>query len=150
MKAWKIAVLAHATVEGGAVYVSSQLADLEIATPYLSGKIETLWVNPGQTGKLTLNLQQAKPFEGKAAITLAGLPEKVTAAPKEITKDDQDVTFDVVVDAACGKASHKNLFCTVDVKDKGVAVSHVIAQGGILRIVPPKKTEAVAAAVEKK
>jgi len=148
---WKIAVLGHATVEGGQVYVSSQLADLEVAKPYVSGKIETLWVNPGKTGKLTVNLQQAKPFEGKATVKLAGLPEKVTAEPREITKDDQEVSFDVVVDPTCSTGSHKNLFCTVDLKDKDTVIPHVIAQGGILRIVPPKKAEAtVAAASEKK
>jgi hypothetical protein len=149
-RTWKIAVLAHATVEGGQVYVSSQLADLEVAKPYLTGKIETLWANPGKTGKLTVNLQQAKAFEGKASVKLAGLPEKVTAEPKEITKDDQEVTFDVVVDPACATGSHKNLFCTVDLKDKGTVIPHVIAQGGIMRIVPPKKETTVAAAAEKK
>ncbi len=150
IKTWKIAMLGHATVEGGPVYVSSQMADLELAPPYLSGKIETLWVNPGKTGKLTLNLKQTKPFEGKATVALAGLPEKVTASPKEITKDDQEVTFDVVVDPACPPGSHKNLFCTVDLKDKGVSIPHVIAQGGILRIVPPKKTDAAVASAEGK
>ncbi len=145
-KTWKIAVLGHATVEGGPVYVSSQLADLEIAPPYLSGKMETLWLNPGKTGKLTVALKQSKPFEGKATVTLTGLPEKVSAPAKEITKDDQEVTFDVTADPACSPGSHRNLFCNVDLKDKGAVIPHIIAQGGILRIVPPKKNEATVAA----
>jgi hypothetical protein len=147
---WKIAIIGHATVEGGAIYVSSQLADLEVATPFLSGKIETLWVNPGKPGKLTVNLQQAKPFDGKAVIRLLGLPEKVASSEKEITKDDQEVVFDLTVDPKAATGSHKNLFCAVDVKKDGQVIPHTIAQGGILRIVQPKKTDATVAAGEKK
>jgi hypothetical protein len=147
---WKIALLAHATVDGAPLYVSSQLAEMEVAKPFLTGKIETLWTNPGKPGKLTVNLQQAKAFEGKATIRLCGLPENVTAADKEITKDDQEVTFDVTVDPNCGNGSHKNLFCAVDVKQDGQVIPHTIARGGILRIVPQKKTEQKVAAADKK
>jgi hypothetical protein len=147
---WKIAVLAHATVDGGPVYVSSQLSDLEIAAPYLSGKIETLWVNPGKDGKLTVNLQQVKAFDGKAAVRLLGLPDKVSAAEREISKDDQEIVFDVKVDPKAQTGSHKNLFCAVDVKQDGHVIPHTIATGGILRIVQPKKQEAKVAVAEGK
>jgi hypothetical protein len=149
-RSWKIAVLGHATVDGGDLYVSSQLAPLEVASPFLTGKIETLWAKPGEHGKLTVNLQQAKPFDGKATIRLCGLPEKVTAPDREITKDDQEVVFDVQVDPNCSPGSHKNLFCAVDVKQAGHTIPHNIAQGGILRIVPPKKGETTVAKAEKK
>jgi len=149
-KSWKIALLGHANVGGGPVYVSTQPAKLEVATPFLSGKIETTWVNPGKTAKLTVNLQQTKPFEGKASVKLMGLPDKVSAAEKEITKDDQELVFDVIVDQACSNGSHKNLFCAVDVKQSGETITHTIANGGILRIVPPKKEEQKIAAAETK
>ena len=145
IRSWKIAVLGHATVAGGQLYVSSQLADLEVAAPFLTGKIETLWVNPGKPGKLTVNLQPAKPFEGKATIRLCGLPEKVTAAEKTITKDDQEVVFDLTVDPKCPAGSYRNLFCAVDVPQNGRMIPHTIAAGGILRVVPPKKAEATGA-----
>ena len=139
LRSWKIAVLGHATVAGGQAYVSSQLGDLEVAAPFVTGKIETLWVNPGKPGKLTVNLQPAKPFEGKAAIRLCGLPERVSAPDKTITKDDQEVVFDLTVDPKCSTGSHRNLFCAVDVPLNGRVVPHTIAAGGILRVVPPKK-----------
>ncbi len=148
-RSWKIAVLGHATVEGGPLYVSSQLADLAVAAPFLTGKIETLWVNPGKAGKLTVNLQQAKPFDGKATIRLCGLPEKVTAPEREITKDDQEVVFDVTVDPKCPTGSHRNLFCAVDVKQDGQLIPHNIAFGGILRVVPPKKDQGQTAVAAK-
>ena len=147
---WKIAVLGHATVAGGQMFVSSQLADLEVAAPFLTGKIETLWVNPGKSGKLTVNLERAKAFEGKATIRLCGLPEKVTAPEQTITKDDPEVVFDLTVDPRCPAGSYRNLFCAVDVPQAGQMIPHTIAAGGILRVVPPKKEEARVAAAQGK
>ena len=149
-RTWKIAVLGHATVEGGQLYVSSQLAPLEVAAPFLAGKIETLRLSPGNSGKLTVNLQQKRPFEGKASIRLCGLPEKVSCPEKEITKDDQEVVFEITADAACSPGSFKNLFCGVEVKDNGEVIPHNIASGGILRIIPANKADQHVAAIEKK
>jgi hypothetical protein len=149
-RSWKIAVLGHASVAGGQLYVSTQLADLEVAPPFVTGKIETLWVNPGKPGKLTVNLQRAKPFDGTAIIRLCGLPEKVTAAEKTVTKDDLEVVFDLAVDPKCATGSYRNLFCAVDVPQAGRVIPHTIAAGGILRVVPPKKAEASVAAAEGK
>ena len=140
-RVWKIAVLGHADVEGGPVFVSSQLADLEVAAPFLTGKIETLRLNPGKTAQLTVTLQHAKPFEGKALVTLRGLPDKITAPAKEITKDDSEVLFDVTADPKCSLGSHRDLFCTVDIKENGETIAHTIAHGGILRVLPPRKAE---------
>jgi hypothetical protein len=147
---WKIAILGHAKVEGGELYVSSQLAPVEVAPPFLSGKIETTWLNPGKSAELTVNLKQLKPFEGKATVRLVGLPEKVTTSDKEITSADQEVVFKIEADAKCSTGSHKNLFCAVDVQQNGQVVPHTIAQGGILRIVPPKKEDAKIVAADKK
>ena len=132
------------------MYVSSQLADLTVAPPFLTGKIETLWVNPGKSGKLTVNLQPTKPFEGKATIRLCGLPERVTAPERTITKDDQEVEFDLTVDPKCPAGSYRNLFCAVDVPEDGRVIPHTIAAGGILRVVPPKKADTRVAAVRGK
>ena len=71
----------------------------------------------------------------------------MTAADKTITKDDQEVVFDLAVDPKCPVGSYKNLFCAVDVPQGGRVMPHIIAAGGILRVVPPKKTDATVAAV---
>jgi hypothetical protein len=108
-------------------------------------------MNPGKTGKLTVNLQQSKPFEGKATIRLLGLPEKITAPEREITKDDQEGVFEVTVATNCAAGSYKNLFCAVDIKQDGQLIPHTIAQGGIIRVTMPKKTDSKAvAAADKK
>ena len=141
VRTWKIALLGRATVEGGDVFVSTQPAQLEVASPFISGKIETLWLNPGKTNQLTVNIQQLKPFEGKAAIRLQGLPDKVTATAMEITKTNQDVVFEVAADPQCPVGSHKNLFCSVDIEQNGQVIPHNLAAGAVIRVVPPKKSE---------
>jgi Bacterial pre-peptidase C-terminal domain len=138
-KRWKITVLGHATIDGGAIYASSQPAELNVASPFLSGKIETAWVNPGHPGKLVVDLQQTRRFEGKAAIRLCGLPEKVSAPERQISADDKEVQFDLTVDPKCPTGPCRNLFCAVDVKQNGQVIPHTIATGGVLRVVPPKK-----------
>jgi hypothetical protein len=138
-RTWKIAILGHAKVDGGELYVSTQLAPIEVAPPFLSGKIETTWLNPGKSAELTVNLKQLKPFEGKATIRLLGLPENVSVSDRDITCADQEVVFKIQANEKCATGSHKNLFCAVDVQQNGQVIPHTIAQGGILRIVPPKK-----------
>jgi hypothetical protein len=145
---WKIAMLAHAAVAGGQVYVSSQLAGLEVATPFIAGKIETLVANPGERATLKVDLQQLKPFEGKAKARLLGLPEKVSAPEKEITSQDEKVAFELAVDPKCPPGAFRNLFCAVDVVANGQVIPHTIATGGILRIPPPKREPVQVAATE--
>lgn len=153
-RAWKIAVQGSATVKGGALFVSSQLAKLEVAPPFLTAKIETSACQPGQSTNIVVKLDQQIPFEGKAAIKLVGLPEKVTVPELHITKNDKEVVFKVAVDPTCPTGSHKNLFCTVAVKQGGEVIPHMVGAGGIVRIVPPKKpaatTTKTVAKVEKK
>ncbi len=146
---WKIALLAHAKVEGGQVYVSSQLATLQVSSPYVSGKMETLWLTPGKSGKLTVTLKQEKPFEGKATIRVCGLPNKLSCPEREITKDDQEVVFDVTADPTCSQGSFKNLFCSLELKDHGQVIPHNLARGGILRVVAAKKGETKVVAANK-
>jgi hypothetical protein len=149
-RTWKIAILGHAKVDGGDLYVSTQLAPIEVASPFVSGKIETTWLNPGKSAEVTVNLKQLKTFEGKAAIRLVGLPENVSVADREITSADQEVVFKLQANEKCSTGSHKNLFCAVDVLQNGQVIPHTIAQGGILRIVPPKKADSKVAAAEQK
>ena len=136
---WKIAVLGSATVGGGPLFVSTQLAPLEIAPPFLTAKIATSAVEPGKTTNVTVALTQNIPFEGKVTIRLVGLPEKATVAEQKISKDDKEVVFKVSVDPACPTGSHKALFCVVDIIKAGEIIPHSVGSGGILRIVPPKK-----------
>jgi hypothetical protein len=145
---WHIAVLGHSQVGGGKVYASSQMSPFEVAPPYLRGLVEKATMHPGGSARMTVDLQQSVPFDGKAKIRLMGLPEHVTADEMEITKNDETVVFNLKADAKCSPGVQKNLFCAVDVPVNGHIVPHAIANGGILRILPEKKTESKLARAE--
>src|SRR2546427_628047 len=81
----KIAVYGSATVNGGSLWVSSQLTPLEVAEPFLTAKIESSACQPGNSTNIVVKLEQKIPFEGKATIRLLGLPEKAAVPEKEIT-----------------------------------------------------------------
>jgi hypothetical protein len=135
---WPVAVLASATVNGGTVWVSSQLARLEVGEPYVLGKIGPVTASPGETAKLVCKLEQKRPFEGKAKVKLMGLPEKVTAEEVEITKESTEVTFHLSIDPKMPLSSHRRLFCAVDIRQGDEVIPHTVGQRGVLRIVPPK------------
>jgi hypothetical protein len=135
----KIAVLGTATVKGGPVWASSQLATLEVTSPYLLGKIEPVSASPGETAKLICKLEQKQAFEGKAKVKLLGLPDKVTAPEIEITKDSKEALFNVQIDPKVPVGSHCALFCSVEIKKDAETISQNIAPYSVLRIVPPKK-----------
>jgi hypothetical protein len=138
VRKWRTAVVANATVKGGAAYVSSQLATLEIAEPFLAGKIALTKVERGQTVKLVCTLEQKVPFEGIAIARLVGLPPNVTAEDVELTKDSKEAVFAVVTNDKSPVGTHKNIFCRVVITRECEPIAHVIASGSVLRIDPAK------------
>jgi Bacterial pre-peptidase C-terminal domain len=142
MKKWKVTVVGSADTGKGAVWVSTQLADLEVSPPFVGGQIVRTFVDQGDKTVVTVKLQQKTPFEGKAKIQLLGLPNKVTAADREITKDDTEVKFEVLADKSSPVARHGSLFCQVAVPQNGETILQSFAQGGILRIDPASVAKA--------
>jgi hypothetical protein len=133
---WKIAVVGSVDSGTGNVWVSTQLADLEIVPPFVEGKIARTFVDQGDKTTITVKLDQKTPFEGKAKIALMGLPNKVTAEEKEFTKDDTEVKFDVQADKTSPAGRHAGLFCQVTVMKEGEPILQSIAPGGVLRVDP--------------
>jgi hypothetical protein len=136
IKKWQIAVVGSTDSGTGNVWVSTQLADLEIVPPFVEGKIARTFVDQGDKTTITVKIDQKTPFEGKAKIALMGLPNKVTAEEKEFTKDDTEVKFEVQADKASPAGRHAGLFCQVTVMKSGEPILQSIAQGGVLRVDP--------------
>jgi hypothetical protein len=154
-KTWKIAFIGSAPGENGVVWISTQLAPLTVALPYVAMKIEMTSVEQGKETDILCKLEQLKPFEGKAKVGLYGLPPNVTAEPaeKEITKDDKEVHFHVKVAATSPAGQHKSLFGQVVVTENGEGMAHSVGAGGVLRIdtpPPPKKDAPAAKAADAK
>jgi hypothetical protein len=144
VRKWKIAVVASATIKGATPYVASQLAELEIALPYLSGKMDLAKVERGQSTKFVCVLSQKIPFEGTATAKLVGLPANATAEAVEITKDSKQAVFEVVTTDKTPVGITKNIFCNVTITQNGEPISHIVAPGSVLRVdaARPKPTVA--------
>lgn len=143
---WRIAVLGSSTTgdrntdrTGGATFVSSQLATLETAEPFVIGSVSPLVVSPGQEAKLVCKLDQRKPFEGKARVHVLGLPEKIIASEASISSEDKQVVVELKVDPTLAPGSYRNFLCSADVVHNGQIIPHNLAAGAVIRVVPPKK-----------
>ena len=134
LQEWKVCVVGSADIGKGPVWISTQLVDLKVAAPFIAGKISRTYVDQGDTSTLKVALEQKVPFEGKAKIALMGLPQGVTAEPREITKDDKEVEFTLKAapDAAAGQ--HRALFCQFTLTEHGEPMTSSFAQGGVLRV----------------
>jgi hypothetical protein len=141
VRVWKYVVLATAPVKDGPVWVSSQLANIEIAPPYMQLAIERGAVEQGKDTQMFVKLTNTKPFAGEAVIRLIGLPPKVTTTELKLSKDTKEIAFPVKVEPAAPAGTHKNIFCQVVVTENGEPVVHNLG-GSELRIdvpLPPKK-----------
>ncbi|HKA05848.1 MAG TPA: PPC domain-containing protein, partial [Gemmataceae bacterium] len=141
VRAWKYVVLATAPVKDGPVWVSSQLATIQIAAPYLNLNIERGAVEQGKDTQMFVKPAVAKAFAGEAVIRLVGLPPKVTTQELKLTKDTKEIAFPLKVEPTAPAGTHKNIFCQVVITENGEPVVHNLG-GSELRIdvpLPPKK-----------
>ncbi|HEY2341654.1 MAG TPA: hypothetical protein VGH90_01435 [Chthoniobacteraceae bacterium] len=131
---WKVCVVGSADFGKGPVWVSTQLGDLQVAAPFLAGKIDRTFVDQGSETAVTVKLDQKEAFDGKAKITLQGLPAGCTADPQEITKDDKEVKFNVKASKDAQVGQHRNLFCEFRLEKDGEPMTATFARGGVLRV----------------
>src|SRR5262249_16175303 len=113
VRKWKYAVLGYANVGNGPIWVSSQLATLDIAAPFVSFARDRAAAEQGKQTEMFCKVQVATPFPGPAKVTLLGLPPKVAAPEMQITKDTKEFAFKLNVDKTSPPGQHKNIFCQV-------------------------------------
>ncbi|MFO0891219.1 MAG: peptidase [Isosphaeraceae bacterium] len=144
LRTWKIVVNGYSGVPSGPIMVSSQLANLTIAEPYLGMTFQAATVEQAKETDLAIKVAKNKDFSGNAQVTLVGLPNKVTTDVKTITKDTTDLLFHLKTDKVSPAGNHTNLFCQVVVTENGEPIVHNIGSG-TLRIdvpLPPKPAAA--------
>ena len=114
---WKTAVTAVGDAGKGPVWTSSQLFTLEVVAPLVTITMERPAVEQGAQTQLFCKVVVATPFEGKAKVTIYGLPAKVTTQVVEVTKDTKEIAFPIVADKTSPVGQH-NIFAQV-VIDRG-------------------------------
>ena len=140
VKEHKIAVRGEATVGNGPVTVASPFASLRVAEMYMKFNFLAAALETGAETELVVKVENAKPFEGNAAVQLIGLPNKVTTAPAEFNKETAELIFKIKAEADANPGNTKDLFCQVVVTENGEPIIHNIGTGA-LRVdkpLPPK------------
>ena len=147
LRTWKIVVNGASGVASGPISVSSQLANLTIAAPYLGLAYTAASVEQGKEVDMAVKVAKAVDFPGEATVTLIGLPNKVTTDVKKITKDTTDLMFHIKTDKTSPAGNHASLFCQVVITQNGEPIVHNIGTGALRIDVPlPPKPSAAAPA----
>jgi hypothetical protein len=145
LRTWKIAVLGESTMGDGPLVVSSQLADLEVAEPRLRFQFQPAAVEQGQKTNIVLKITKTRKLDAPASIELLGLPNEVTAEPRQIDDAASEVVFPISTTSKSPPGLHKTIYCRAVVKSQGEPITHVVG-GGELRIQPPLPPKATVAA----
>jgi hypothetical protein len=146
LRTWKIVVQGASGVASGPILVSSQLANLTIAPPYLGLSFQSASVDQGKEVDMAIKVSKNTNFPGEAKVTLVGLPNKVSTDVEKISKDTTELVFHIKTDKVSPAGNHANLFCQVVVTQNGEPIVHNIGTGALRIDVPlPAKPAAPAA-----
>jgi hypothetical protein len=145
LRTWKIVVNGYSNGPTGPLVVSSQLAKLTIAAPFVGFTYQAVSVEQGKEVDMAVKVTKAVDFPGEATVTMVGFPNKVTTEPKKITKDTTDLLFHIKTDKASPAGNHASLFCQVVITQNGEPILHNIGTGQLRIDVPlPPKANAPA------
>ncbi len=141
IKTWKVALIATGNVDGP-LWIATNLVDLHVAEPYMTGKIQMASAAQGGETQVVCELKQIVKFDGTAKVQLVGLPPNAKAEAQEITAEDTKVVFDVTTTAKTPVGQHTSLFVQSTLQKDGEDVIGSTAKGGVLRVDPAKKVAA--------
>ncbi|MCA9061046.1 MAG: peptidase, partial [Planctomycetaceae bacterium] len=133
---WPMYAIASANVSGAA-WASSQMAELEIAEPYLGINLARSSVEIGQETEIVAEVQVLKELKAPAQAVLLGLPHKVTAEPLQITAETKELVFKIKTEGESPAGNHKNIFCQVTVTENNESIVHARLGNTELRIDKP-------------
>jgi hypothetical protein len=124
----------------GTISVASPLTRIAVAEKFVSFELQAATVEQGNETDLVVKVTKLADFPGEAQVTLLGLPNKVTAEPKTITKDTEELVFHLKTDKVSPAGNHPNLVCRAVILKDGEPMVHNLGPGR-LRIdvpLPPK------------
>jgi hypothetical protein len=145
---WPVMAIGAAEIDGQA-WVSSQLAELDIADRYVSFDVKRAACDQGQTAQVLCVITHNTPFEGTAKAELLGLPPGATADPVEFAHGTAELSFQVKTTTATPVGSHKSLFCQVSITQNGEPIVGTVGTSELQVNAPPAAAPAPPAAEAK-
>jgi hypothetical protein len=138
---WPMMVIGAADIDGQA-WVSSQLAELEVADRYVAFEMKRAACNKGDATQIQCALDQNTPFEGNAKAELLGLPPGVSAEPIEFNKDTKEIAFELKTTKDTPVGNHKSLLCQVTITQNGEPIVGSVGNTELRVNEPPAKPAA--------
>lgn len=115
---WPVYVIAQASVSGP-VWVSSRLAKLDIAEPFVIAEMNRTVCERGKSANVFCKLKHRKKFEGEATAELLGVPPHIEIPKLTFTSDTTELNFPVTTSEQSPLGKHKGLFCRVTIHQDG-------------------------------
>jgi hypothetical protein len=136
---WPMIAIGAAEIDGQA-WVSSQLAELEIADRYVAFEVKRSACDQGQSAQVPCVITHNTQFEGAAKAELLGLPPGATADPVEFKHGTAEIVFNVKTTEATPVGSHKSLFCQVSITQNGEPIVGTVGTSELQVNAPPAAT----------
>lgn len=136
---WPVYVIGYADLQGQA-WASSQLAELEVAAPFVQMEMKWAVCEQGQPAQFVCTLNHLTPFEGEATAELLGLPPNTTAQPLTFNRETAELTFEVTTTAETPVGIHKSVFCRITITHNGEPVVSTAGRSQ-LQVTKPKPPE---------
>jgi hypothetical protein len=121
IKKWRIYAIGSSNVKGAA-WVSSQLATLEIAAPYVTFAVQRASCEQGEEAQIYCKLNHAAAFDGMATVKLLGLPPKVATTDIQFNKDTKELTFILKTEKDTKPGKYNNVFCQLIITQNGESI----------------------------
>lgn len=140
---WPMVVIGNSAFKGTA-WTSTQMAELEIAEPFVTAELPRVSIEQGESTQLICKLNQLKPFEGEATAEIIGIPANIVIdTPKKFTKETAELVFNVQTNEKSPIGKHGGLFCQVTITQNG---EPIVSRAGnaLLQINKPKPPPVVA------
>jgi hypothetical protein len=134
---WPMVVIGVSSFKGPA-WTSTQMAELEIAEPFVTAELARVSMDQGESTQLICKLNQLKPFEGEATAEILGFPANIVIdSPKQFTKDTTELVFNIQTTDQSPIGKHGGVFCRVTITQNGEPIVSR-AGNGLLQINKPK------------
>ncbi|MBX3439822.1 MAG: PPC domain-containing protein, partial [Planctomycetaceae bacterium] len=137
-----IAIRASATVGNGNVETCTPFVPLTVEEQYLTFEYLAASVEQGKETPLIVKVNKRKDFEGEATVQLLGLPANTATDNLTVTKETEQLVFNIKTETNATAGNHTNLFCQVLVPEAGTTIVHNLGTGRLQVDVPiPPKAD---------
>ena len=146
---WPVYAIGQSDI-AGPVWASTQLAELEVAEPYVTVELNRTVCSQGDSPTIVCKLNHHRSFEGKATAELLGVPPNIAIPKLTFTKETTDLTFTVSTTEKSPIGKHRGLFCRLTITENGEPIVSTAARSELQINKPQPKVAAFQPTAEKK